>query len=142
MNQQQQNHHLRTGSDLSYWEGRGGLNPFYWYQIFAVDFVVVKLLLRLLVILRLLIHRLLLLPLFELFCVWYLFCNAVLSLLSCRFGCVLVVIWLLVLNVFSSRGCVLVCGLSVAFPCFVMFYVMPAIAILYKLSTLYHPYQL
>ena len=72
---------------------------------------------------------------------WYLFCNTVLSVLSSRFGSVVVVVWLLVLNVFSSRGRVLVCGLSVAFPCFVMFYVMSAIAIMYRFSTLYHPNQ-
>ena len=36
--QQQQNHHLRTDSSLSH----RGLNAFYWYQIFALDSVVVK----------------------------------------------------------------------------------------------------
>ena len=39
-NQQQQNHCLRTGSNLSH-RGRG-LNAFYWYQIFALDFAVVE----------------------------------------------------------------------------------------------------
>ena len=38
MNQQQQNHRLRMDSSLSHW----GLNAFYWYQIFALDSVVVK----------------------------------------------------------------------------------------------------
>ena len=39
MNQQQQNHPLRMDSNLSHW---GGLNAFYWYQISALDSVVVK----------------------------------------------------------------------------------------------------
>ena len=33
--QQQQNHSLRTDSSLSH--GGGGLNAFYWYQIFALE---------------------------------------------------------------------------------------------------------
>ena len=37
--QQQQNHRLRTDSSLSH---RGGLNAFYWYQIFALDSAVVE----------------------------------------------------------------------------------------------------
>ena len=36
--QQQQNHLLRTDSSLSHWGG--GLNAFYWRQIFALDYVV------------------------------------------------------------------------------------------------------
>ena len=40
--QQQQNHRLRTDSSLSHWGGGGGLNAFYWYQIFALDSAVVK----------------------------------------------------------------------------------------------------
>ena len=40
MNQQQQSPCLRMDSSLSHWGG-GGLNAFY-YQIFAVDSVVVK----------------------------------------------------------------------------------------------------
>ena len=42
-NQQEQDKLLRTGSSLSYlcvWEG--GLNAFYWYQIFTLDYIVVK----------------------------------------------------------------------------------------------------
>ena len=39
MDQQQQNHRLRTDSSLSHC---GGLNAFYWRQIFALDSVVVK----------------------------------------------------------------------------------------------------
>ena len=38
--QQQQNHRLRTDSSLSH--GGGGLNAFYWYQIFALDSAVVE----------------------------------------------------------------------------------------------------
>ena len=38
INQQQQNHRLRTDSSQT----SGGLNEFYWYQIFALDSVVVK----------------------------------------------------------------------------------------------------
>ena len=34
MNQQQQNHRLRTDSSLGH---RVGLNAFLWYQIFAID---------------------------------------------------------------------------------------------------------
>ena len=34
MNQQQQNHRLRTDSCLGH---RVGLNAFYWHQIFAID---------------------------------------------------------------------------------------------------------
>ena len=37
--QQQQIHRLRTDSSLSH---RGGLNAFYWYQIFALDSAVVE----------------------------------------------------------------------------------------------------
>ena len=37
--QQQQNHRLRTDSSLSH---RGGLNAFYWYQIFTLDSAVVE----------------------------------------------------------------------------------------------------
>ena len=41
--QQQQNQRLRRASRLSHWgRGGGGLNAFYWYQIFALDSVVVK----------------------------------------------------------------------------------------------------
>ena len=40
--QQQQNHRLRTGSSLSHRGGGGGLNAFYWYQIFALDSAVVE----------------------------------------------------------------------------------------------------
>ena len=36
-NQQQQNHHLRTNSNLRHWDGGGGLYAFYWNQIFALD---------------------------------------------------------------------------------------------------------
>ena len=36
---QQQNHRLRTDSSLSH---QGGLNAFYWYQIFALDSAVVE----------------------------------------------------------------------------------------------------
>ena len=36
MNQQQQNHHLRSDSAQSKPMGVG-LNSFYWYQIFALD---------------------------------------------------------------------------------------------------------
>ena len=39
-NQQQHNHCLRRDSSQSC--GGGGLNAFYWYQIFAIDSVVVK----------------------------------------------------------------------------------------------------
>ena len=39
INQQQQNHRLRTDGILSY--GSGGLNAFYWRQIVAIDSVVV-----------------------------------------------------------------------------------------------------
>ena len=39
--QQQQNHNLRTDSSLSHW-GVGGLNAFYWYQIFAIDSAIVE----------------------------------------------------------------------------------------------------
>ena len=39
-NQQQQNHRLRTDNSQSHW--RGGLNAFYWYQIFALDSAVVE----------------------------------------------------------------------------------------------------
>ena len=35
INQQQQN--LRTDSSLSHWGGGGGLNAFYWCQIFTLD---------------------------------------------------------------------------------------------------------
>ena len=38
--QQQQNHRLRTDSSLSH--RGGGLNAFYWYQIFALDSAVVE----------------------------------------------------------------------------------------------------
>ena len=40
-NNKQQNHHLRTDSSLSY-RGEGGLNAFYWYQIFALNSAVVE----------------------------------------------------------------------------------------------------
>ena len=41
--QQQQNHRLRTDSSLSHWVGvEGGLNAFYWLQIFALDSAVVE----------------------------------------------------------------------------------------------------
>ena len=40
--QQQQNHRLRTDSSLSHRGGGGGLNAFYWYQIFALDSAVVE----------------------------------------------------------------------------------------------------
>ena len=39
--QQQQSYHLRTDSSLSH-RGGGGLNAFYWYQIFALDSAVVE----------------------------------------------------------------------------------------------------
>ena len=39
--QQQQNHRLRTDSSPSH-RGGGGLNAFYWYQIFALDSAVVE----------------------------------------------------------------------------------------------------
>ena len=39
MNQQQQNHRLRTGSLKA---TGGGVNAYYWYQILAQDSVVVK----------------------------------------------------------------------------------------------------
>ena len=39
--QQQQNYRLRTDSSLIH-GGGGGLNAFYWYQIFALDSAVVK----------------------------------------------------------------------------------------------------
>ena len=39
-NQQQQNQRLRTDSSLT--NGEGGLNAFYWYQIFALDSAVVE----------------------------------------------------------------------------------------------------
>ena len=40
MNQQQQNHRPRTDRSLSH---RGlNLNPFYWRQIFALDYVAVQ----------------------------------------------------------------------------------------------------
>ena len=38
LNQQRQNHYLRTDSSLSHW----GLKCFNWYQIFALDSVVGK----------------------------------------------------------------------------------------------------
>ena len=38
MNQQQQNHRLKTGSRSHL----GGFNAFNWHQIFALDYVVVK----------------------------------------------------------------------------------------------------
>ena len=41
-NQQQQKHCLRTVSSLSHRGGGGGLNAFYWYQIFALDSAVVE----------------------------------------------------------------------------------------------------
>ena len=40
--QQQQNHRLRTDSSLSHRGGGGGLNAFYWYQIFALNSAVVE----------------------------------------------------------------------------------------------------
>ena len=43
--QQKQKHRLRTDSNLSHREGGwggGGVNAFYWYQIFALESVVVK----------------------------------------------------------------------------------------------------
>ena len=43
-NKQQQNHRLRTDSDLSHRGGGGGggcLNALYWYQIFAQDSAVI-----------------------------------------------------------------------------------------------------
>ena len=39
MDQQQQNQSLRTDSTQSHW---GGLNAFYWFQIFALDSAVVE----------------------------------------------------------------------------------------------------
>ena len=42
MNQQQQNHRLRTDSSLSHWGKWGGLNVFYWYQILALDSIDAK----------------------------------------------------------------------------------------------------
>ena len=36
------NHRLRTDSSLSHRGGGGGLNAFYWYQIFALDSAVVE----------------------------------------------------------------------------------------------------
>ena len=42
IDQQQQNHRLRTDNSLSYRGGGGGLNVFYWRQIFSLDSVVVK----------------------------------------------------------------------------------------------------
>ena len=39
ISQQQQNHRLRANSSISHW---GGLNAFYWYQIFALDSAVVE----------------------------------------------------------------------------------------------------
>ena len=39
-NNQQQNYHLRTDSSQSH--GEGGLNAFYWFQIFALDSAVVE----------------------------------------------------------------------------------------------------
>ena len=39
-NQQQNNRRPRADSILSHWEG--GLNAFYWYQIFALDSVDIK----------------------------------------------------------------------------------------------------
>ena len=41
MNQQLQDHRLRTGRSLSHWGGGGGLNAFYWYQTFAQDSVTI-----------------------------------------------------------------------------------------------------
>ena len=38
----QQDHRLRTDSSLSHRGGGGGLNAFYWYQIFALDSAVVE----------------------------------------------------------------------------------------------------
>ena len=40
MNEQQQNHRLRTDISLSY--RGGGFNAFQWYQFFAVDWIVSK----------------------------------------------------------------------------------------------------
>ena len=44
--QQQQNHHLRTDNSLSHQGAKmhftGGLNAFYWRQTFAIESVVVK----------------------------------------------------------------------------------------------------
>ena len=46
MNQQQQNHRLRTDSSQSYrgggGGGGGGVKTFYWYQILALDSAVVE----------------------------------------------------------------------------------------------------
>ena len=42
INQQQQKHCLRTDSSLNYRGWVGGLNAFYWRQIFSLDSVVVK----------------------------------------------------------------------------------------------------
>ena len=42
INQQLQNHRFRTDSSLSHRGGGGGLNAFYWRQIFALDSVVVN----------------------------------------------------------------------------------------------------
>ena len=39
---QQQNHRLSTDSSLSHRGLGGGLNAFYWYQIFALDSTVVE----------------------------------------------------------------------------------------------------
>ena len=39
MNQQQQNHRLRTDSNLYLW---GAKISFYWYQIIALEFAVVE----------------------------------------------------------------------------------------------------
>ena len=35
-NKQQQSHRLRMDNSLSYWGEGGGVNAFYWYQIFAL----------------------------------------------------------------------------------------------------------
>ena len=41
LSQQKRNHRLRMDSSLSH-RGGGGLNAFYWYQIFALDSAVVE----------------------------------------------------------------------------------------------------
>ena len=43
INQQQHNYRIRTDSSLSYWGGGGGgVNAFYWRQIFTLDSAIVN----------------------------------------------------------------------------------------------------
>ena len=42
MSQKQQNHRFRTDSSRCHGSGGGGVNAFYWRQIFALDYVVVN----------------------------------------------------------------------------------------------------